>query len=214
MKSKIFVVTDRTIMSKPFADKIADISASGADMIILREKDLSEPEYRYLATECSAICTEYGVPLCINSFVDIAKSMDIGRVQLPLGQMRILEDRTGLYSVGVSVHSFEEAEEAVDLGADYLIAGPVYPTECKPDAEPKGPELIKRLYKSFSVPVYGIGGINAYNIRHIASNGGSGACIRSSAMRTDNLNLLMRELKTNFEAGLEHLELAGDSVQY
>ena len=212
MGFKIIVVTDRTIMSKPFADKIADISASGADMIILREKDLSESEYRYLATESAAICTEYGVPLCINTFVETAKSMNIGKIQISLGRMRILTDRTGLNSVGVSVHSFKEAEEAVDLGADYLIAGPVYPTECKPDAKPKGPDLIEELCRSFDVPVYGIGGITAYNIRHIASSGGSGVCIRSSAMRTNNLSLLIRELKTNFEAGLEHLELAGDFV--
>ncbi|MGI6472373.1 MAG: thiamine phosphate synthase [Candidatus Methanomethylophilaceae archaeon] len=202
---KIYVVTDRKIMSKPFAEKIADISASGADMVILREKDLSESEYKYLANECAAICTDYGVPLCINTFVDIAKDMGVDRVQIPLGVMRTLKDRDGLDSIGVSVHSLEEAEEAAELGADYLIAGPVYPTECKPDAEPKGPKFIEKLYRSFDIPVFGIGGINAYNIRHIASSGGSGACIRSSAMRTENLNILIRELKTNFEAGLEHL---------
>ena len=82
---KIYVVTDRKIMSKPFAEKIADISASGADMVILREKDLSESEYKYLANECAAICTDYGVPLCINTFVDIAKDMGVDRVQIPLG---------------------------------------------------------------------------------------------------------------------------------
>lgn len=209
---KVYVVTDRTIMSKPFAEKIADISASGADMIILREKDLSASEYKYLANECKAICTEYGVPLCINTFADIAKDMEIDRVQLPLDVMRNLTDRTGLISIGVSVHSFEEAKEAVELGADYLIAGPIYQTECKPDTEPKGFGFINELYRSFNVPVFGIGGINAYNVRNIASSGGSGVCIRSSAMRIDNLNVLIRELKTNFKVGSEHLKIAGDFV--
>lgn len=212
IEPKIYVVTDRAIMSKSFTEKITDISASGADMIILREKDLSESEYKYLVTECMAISTEYGVPLCINTFVDIAKDMDVGKVQLPLSVMRTLTDRRGLTSIGVSVHSFEEASEAVELGADYLIAGPIYPTSCKPDAMPAGPELIEKLYLNFNLPVFGIGGVNPYNIRHISSRGGSGVCIRSSAMETDNLNVLIRELKTNFKAGLEHLKLTGDFV--
>ena len=34
MKPKIIVVTDRSIMNLPFAEKIASLSESGADMII------------------------------------------------------------------------------------------------------------------------------------------------------------------------------------
>jgi thiamine-phosphate pyrophosphorylase len=199
-------------MSKPFAEQIVNISESGVDMIILREKDLIEPEYRYLAIECQAICTEYGVPLCINSYVNTAKAMNIENVQLPLGTMRRLTDRDGLTSIGVSVHSVKEAKEATELGADYLIAGPIFQTECKPDTVPKGPELIKDICKKVNVPVYAIGGITSYNIKHIASNGGSGVCIRSSAMRTDNAKILVRELKTNFDEGLKHLEIAGNLV--
>lgn len=209
MRSKVFAVTDRRIMSKPFAEQMATISESGVDMIILREKDLIEPEYRYLATECLAICTEYGVPLCINTYVNTAKALKIENVQLPLGIMRKLTDREGLTSIGVSVHSVKEAKEATELGADYLIAGPIFQTESKPDVIPKGPELIKDICKKVNVPVYAIGGITPYNIKHIASNGGSGICIRSSAMKTDNIKILVRELKTNFDTGSKHLELTG-----
>ena len=209
MKAKVFVVTDRKIMIKPFIEQIAEISESGVDMIILREKDLIEPEYRYLATECLAICTEYGVPLCINTYVNTAKAMKIENVQLPLGTMRKLTDREGLSSIGVSVHSVKEAKEATELGADYLIAGHIFQTESKPNVVPKGPELIKDICKNVNVPVYAIGGITSYNIKQIASNGGSGVCIRSSAMKSDNVKVLIRELKTNFDVGLKHLELAG-----
>lgn len=200
MECKVFVVTDRKIMIKPFAEQIAAISDSGVDMIILREKDLIGPEYQYLAIECLSICTEYGVPLCINTNVNVARAMKIENVQLPLKTMRNLTDREGLTSIGVSVHSIKEAKEATELGADYLIAGPIFQTESKPNAVPKGPELIKDIFDVVNVPVYAIGGINSYNIKHIASNGGSGVCIRSSAMRSDNLKILIRELKTNFNA--------------
>ena len=200
MKGKVFAVTDRKIMIKSFTEQIAAISESGVDMIILREKDLIAPEYRYLAVECLTICTDYGVPLCINSNVNVAREMNIGNVQLPLSKMRKLTDREGLTSIGVSVHSIKEAKEARKLGADYLVAGPIFQTECKPNAVPKGPQLIKDICKIVRVPVYAIGGITPYNIKHIAFNEGSGVCIRSSAMRSNNIKILVRELKTNFNA--------------
>lgn len=212
MKPKIIVVTDRSIMNLPFAEKIASLSESGADMIILREKDLMEPEYRYLATESAAICSEYGVPLCINNYPDTAKAIGLEDVQLPLKKMRKLEDRQGLKSIGVSVHSLEESVEAAGLGADYLIAGPIFPTECKPDAEPKGAKLISEILEKVKLPVYAIGGITPYNIRHVAAEGASGVCIRSSAMTSENPAILFRELRTNFGAGLKHLKIAGDFV--
>ena len=105
MKGKIFVVTDRKIMIKPFAEQIANISDSGVDMIILREKDLIGPEYQYLAVECLSICTEYGVPLCINTNVNVARAMNIENVQLPLKTMRNLIDRAILSHVRCSTRS-------------------------------------------------------------------------------------------------------------
>ncbi|MDD4708611.1 MAG: thiamine phosphate synthase [Candidatus Methanomethylophilaceae archaeon] len=213
-KAKIIAVTDRRIVARPFADQIAAVAESGADMIILREKGLIEPEYRYLATECLAICTEYSIPMCVNSYVRTARALNIEDVQLPLGKMRELRDRDGLSSVGVSVHSVKEAREAERLGADYLIAGPVFKTKCKPDAVPKGTGLITDVFSSVDIPVYAIGGITPYNIARISSKGASGACIRSPMMTGGNLRVLVRELRTNFDAGLEHLQIAGDLVQY
>ncbi len=212
MKPKVIVVTDRRIMNLQFTEKMASLCESGADMIILREKDLMEPEYRYLAIESAAICTEYGVPLCINNYPDTAKAMGIENVQLPLKKMRVLEDREELKSIGVSVHSLKESEEAAKLGADYLIVGPIFPTECKPGVEPKGPKLIGEILGKVNLPVYAIGGITPYNVKYVAIEGASGVCIRSSAMTSDNPAILFRELRTNFEAGLKHLEIAGDLV--
>ncbi|MGE0015184.1 MAG: thiamine phosphate synthase [Candidatus Methanomethylophilaceae archaeon] len=213
-RAKIIAVTDRRIMARPFADQIAAVAESGADMIILREKGLIEPEYRYLATECLAVCTEYSIPMCVNSYARTARALNIENIQLPLGKMRELKEREGFSSVGVSVHSVKEAREAEGLGADYLIAGPVFKTKCKPDAVPKGTGLITDIFSSVKIPVYAIGGITPYNIARVSAKGASGACIRSPMMTGENLKVLMRELRTNFDAGLEHLQIAGDLVQY
>ncbi len=128
--------------------------------------------------------------------------------------MRELRERDGFSSVGVSVHSVKEAKEAEAMGADYLIAGPVFKTKCKPDAVPKGTGLITDVLSSVRIPVYAIGGITPYNIAKVSAEGASGVCIRSPMMTDENLKVLVRELRTNFDAGSEHLKFAGDPVQY
>ncbi|MDY0237166.1 MAG: thiamine phosphate synthase, partial [Gudongella sp.] len=94
-----------------------------------------------------------------------------------------------------SVHSTAEAEEAVRLGADYLIAGPVFPTSCKPGREPEGIGFLGRVVSETDIPVYAIGGIGVHNIRLVARAGAAGACIRSGFMTEDDPGSLVKRLR-------------------
>ena len=87
--------------------------------------------------------------------------------------------------IGVSVHSAEEAREAVRLGASYLTAGHVFATDCKKGVPPRGLEFLKEICELAPVPVYGIGGIrlDTEQIREVLAQGAAGACIMSQMMR-------------------------------
>ena len=67
-------VTNRKLCRGDFLERIEQLAAGGADAILLREKDLSVPEYAALAKQCLAICQAYHTPLWLNSF---PKSPDI-----------------------------------------------------------------------------------------------------------------------------------------
>lgn len=92
--------------------------------------------------------------------------------------------KSGL-KIGVSVHSAEEAREAVRLGASYLTAGHVFATDCKKGVPPRGLEFLKEICELAPVPVYGIGGIrlDTEQIREMLAQGAAGVCIMSQMMR-------------------------------
>lgn len=110
------------------------LPAGGADVILLREKDLSPAAYTELAEKCLAICREYSTALWLNSFTGTAAALQLP-VQLPLSVLQELTDadKEKLPAFGASVHSLADAQLAEKLCADWLIAGHIFPTSCKPD---------------------------------------------------------------------------------
>ena len=68
------------------------------------------------------------------------------------------------------------------MGADYLGVGPVYEARTtKPDAgPPTGLDLVRESRRTASVPVCGIGGINATNAAAVMAVGASGVAVISA----------------------------------
>ena len=64
---KLLSVTSRTLCKEDFLARVGAICAAGIDGIILREKDLSEPEYQSLATNVLQICREKGTPCALHT---------------------------------------------------------------------------------------------------------------------------------------------------
>lgn len=189
----MIAITCRSICREPFPDRIARLADAGPEMIILREKDLPHEDLVQLASDCKVICDRAGVPLSVNSDIAAARELHIDRVHLPLGILRSCGDLSDFRTVGASVHSPAEAEEAETLGADYLIAGHIFPTACK-IGEPRGAGFLKSVCDSVNIPVYGVGGITPENFPRILSSGAEGAAVMSSAMLSDDIEGLVRSL--------------------
>ena len=70
------------------------------------------------------------------------------------------------------------------MGADYLIAGHIYATDCKKGLPPRGRDFLREICSNLSVPVYGIGGISLEEkqIGEVLDCGAKGACVMSGAM--------------------------------
>lgn len=81
--------------------------------------------------------------------------------------------------VGVSVHSIEEAGKAEGMGADYLITGHIFETDCKPGVLPRGLDFLQSVCKNVAIPVYAIGGISEKNAALTVQSGAAGICMMS-----------------------------------
>ena len=100
-------------------------------------------------------------------------------------------------TVGVSVHSAEEAVLAEKMCATYVTAGHIFATDCKKGLEPRGIEFLKNAVSSVDIDVYGIGGISPENIGKIQNTGAKGACIMSGFMKCDNVKKYLDETYKN-----------------
>lgn len=154
-----------------------------ADAIVLREKDLTEEEYFFLAEKVLNICGDFGMPCILHTFYRAAKQLGCRRIHLPLGVFGQMEPDASFDVIGTSVHSVEQARQAVLLGASYVTAGHVFATDCKKGLPGRGLPFVREVVQAAGIPVYGIGGINAANAPSVMKEGASGVCIMSGFMR-------------------------------
>lgn len=181
----IIAVTNRTLCERPFIEQIERICVFEPKAIILREKDLSEENYLLLAKDVLNVCRKYGVPLIAHTYINAARSLGLKAIHMPLPVLRASKRPQGFSVVGASVHSLNEAREAVSLGANYITAGHIYATDCKKGLPPRGLDFLKEICQNVDIPVYAIGGIkkDTNQVNQVMSFGAAGACIMSDLMR-------------------------------
>lgn len=181
---RLFAVTKRSLCQGDFLRQIERLANSGVAAIILREKDLLQADYLQLAQQCQLRLQTTEVPLIINQHVEIARQLEIKMIQLSFPvfaqQWQSLQD---FRQVLVSVHTLPEAVQAEQWGAHGLIAGHIFPTDCKRSMMPRGLAFLQQVCFAVQLPVYAIGGITAETIASIEKSQAAGACVMSQAMQ-------------------------------
>ena len=164
-------------LSENFYERIEELSKSNLDYLILREKDLSDEELLNMAIKIKDILKKSSIKLYINTNIKVAEKVEAHGVQLSYKDFKSGVRYNGI--MGVSVHNLDEALEAFSLGANYLIYGHVYETECKKGLKPRGLEELKDICNKVNIPVYGIGGINKENYMDVINVGAKGIAVMS-----------------------------------
>lgn len=183
---KIICVTARKLCGDDFIKRLENISKN-CDLMILREKDLTEEEYFSLGEKFLRVCGEGRAAPVLHCFWKKARELHHDKIHLSLKDFRenpVVREKFSL--VGVSVHSLEEAKEAEVLGADYVTAGHIFETDCKKGLKGRGLEFLRQVSQGVSIPVYAIGGINAENMEQVKEAEASGACIMSGFMKAED----------------------------
>lgn len=181
----VIVVTNRKLCTDNFVLRVREILSAEPFEVMLREKDLSDDKYCQLAKEIVADNNGYKKVLALNR-PEIALELGIENVHLTMQQLMEHGRPSFIKRAGVSVHSAEEAETAQKLGADYLIAGHIYATDCKKGVPPRGIEFFRGVCESVDIPVFAIGGISENNFNEPLENGGTGVCLMSEFMKCEN----------------------------
>lgn len=194
--SEILCVTNRKLCQEDFFLRLEKIAAARPAGVILREKDLSESEYKRLAARVQEICQAQGIPCILHCFADAAAELGAEAIHLPLPVLRGMtaQQKARFLIIGASCHSVTDAVEAERLGCSYLTAGHIFDTDCKRGLPGRGVEFLKAVCGSVSIPVYAIGGIAPENIGEIIGAGAKGGCVMSGLMRCENPAEYLRKL--------------------
>jgi thiamine-phosphate diphosphorylase len=149
---------------------------AGVDLIQVRERDLEAAELASLVIALLAVTRGTRTRLVVNDRLDIAVACGAGGVHLrgdSLAPAAARQMTPAGFLIGRSVHGVEEVPGAA--GADYLIAGTVFPTGSKPEAVTRlGPDGLRSLVRAARMPVLAIGGVTADRMDEIAAAGAAG----------------------------------------
>lgn len=194
---ELICVTDLSLCGEDSLARLDKIAAAKPKAVILREKDLPPAEYRILAEQAVGICSRYGTPCILHTYAETAAELGAEGIHLPMAKLRELTEKIKrrFRVIGASVHSPEEAAEAVSLGATYLVAGHIFATDCKKGLPPRGLDFLGRVCSAVNVPVYAIGGINSENYRLAISAGAAGACVMSGFMTCEDVGKFMEKFR-------------------
>jgi thiamine-phosphate pyrophosphorylase len=174
----------------------------GVDIIQLRDKKSSKQDVLKKAEALRKLTSKYGVTFIVNDHIDVALAVDadgihLGQDDLPLAAARKI---VGNKIIGISTHKIEEARQAEKEGADYIGAGPVFPTKSKEDlVDPVTTSYISEVAVEIKIPFVAIGGIKLHNVEQVLQAGASRICAISEIVGS-------RDVKGTCEAFLEKIK--------
>ena len=195
----LYAVTDSSwLAGRALQECVEQVLRGGATFVQLREKHATHQQRLELAVRLKAVCAAAGVPFVVNDDVACAQQVDADGVHVGQDDMACACARALLGPskiVGVSVQTVEQARAAERDGADYLGVGALIPTSTKPDAADVTFDELARICASVSIPVIGIGGLNARTIPQLAGTGAVGAAVVSALFATDDCEAAAAQLR-------------------
>jgi thiamine-phosphate pyrophosphorylase len=190
-ETRIYPLTDVRLSGLSHAEQVLRLSDGGANLIQLREKNLTPREFFKQAEEASHIARQRNVRIVINDRVDIALALEADGVHLgqedfpPEAARRLLGDRA---IIGVSTHNVEQARQAARLPINYLAIGPIFATSSKSNSEPAlgldGLRSVRDAIGDF--PLVAIGGISHENALEVLESGADAIAVISALLANRN----------------------------
>ena len=195
------LVSDARRARLSLLDLAAEAVAGGVDAIYLRDLDPS-PEKRASAVRDLRQRTGEAAALLINGDAEMALALGTGlhlRERDPaLASARATLGPAAL--IGRAVHAAGGAAAAV--GADYVLAGHVYPSASKPGRPPLGVDGLAAIAAAAPCPVIAIGGITPERVAAVVRAGAAGVAVIGAIAEADDPRAAAAELRAALDRAL------------
>ena len=144
---------------------------AGVEMIQIREKDLPARELFELVCRIRDLAAGTSTRILVNDRLDVALAAGIDGVHLPANGLPARRVRPHVKLLGVSTHDLQEALDAEQSRADFIVFGPIFETPGKTGI---GIEPLRKVASTVKLPVLAIGGISAANTNDVIKAGAAG----------------------------------------
>jgi thiamine-phosphate pyrophosphorylase len=201
---RVYVVTSARFAGRSHRDVALAALDGGASAIQLRAPDLPDDELIAVGSALARASADADVLFVVNDRPEIAVTVGAGGAHVghgddPSEARRLLgPDRV----LGMSVDAASQAREAEDVGANY-VGVTVWATPTKPEAVPGGLALVRAISASTSLPIVGIGGIDATNAASVIDAGAAGVAVISAVAAAPDPIEATRELVRVVDRALE-----------
>lgn len=182
--------------------KLDSALSAGITAFQFREKDgskLSVQEKIQLGKQIKQLCIKYNVPLFVDDDVELAQKIEADGVHVGQKDEKIenvISTLRNKMMIGYSCNTLEEINKANALNIDYIGAGPIFPTNSKPDADPTiGVDILSKLIKTSQHPIVAIGGINEHNIEKLNKRQCAGIAVISYLAQSNDIKKAIKTIK-------------------
>jgi len=199
---RLCVLVDGCGSAADFERQIRELVEVGVGMIQLRDKHLDD---RQLVARARALRQlTHGTPTLsiVNDRADVAAIVGADGVHLGQEDLSVKDARAVVGArmlVGVSTHNLGQAHQAVLDGANYLGAGPTYPSQTKAFDELAGLEYLRKVAAEIRLPTFAIGGIGAENLPAALAAGVSRVAVGAAVTEARKPGVAVRDLLVMLE---------------
>ena len=168
---------------KEHLENIQKACTSGAELVQLRLKNVSENKVLKLAQQAREITSHFQTRLIINDYYKVAKEIKADGVHLGKTDICPLIARKELYTwqiIGGTANTLQDCQALINKEVDYIGLGPFKFTETKANLSPiLGLEGYVAIIDALQTetPILGIGGVTLDDVTAILETGISGIAV-------------------------------------
>ena len=200
----LYLVTDQNLAQHRALEWIIEQAVlGGVTMVQLREKQANTRRFLQQAERLKAVLDEFEVPLIINDRLDIALAIDadglhVGQEDLPYPLARKILGPQKI--IGLSIESFQQAQEAQHFDVDYIGIS-MFQTPTKKDMKPPlGIEGVSSIVRFSKHRAVAIGGIKPHNTQLAMGTQVEGIAVVSAIISADDPKEAAKALKHEIDA--------------
>ncbi|MBX9680910.1 MAG: thiamine phosphate synthase [Gemmataceae bacterium] len=193
----LYVLVTESLCKHSLIGTVREAIEGGADVIQLREKNLSDRELLAKARDVGRLCRDHGKLFIVNDRPDIAMlaeadGVHLGQDDLPLREARRI---MGNKIIGISSHDLPQLREAALDGADYVGIGPTFPSKTKDFQDFAGLAFVEAACRETSLPAFVLGGVSLDRLDEVIASGGRRIAVSHAICAADDPRRAAAELR-------------------